>query len=396
MKQFRFSLGGSISPRKRRAIAISASFVVAAILGIAFLVALLGPLADAATPVDKDRASAINSTRQTLLGTAAGLAALTGLLFTARTFSLTRRGQITDRYTKAIGQLASEKLTERLGGIYALEHLMRESGRDHESIVEVLAAFIRITAPFNPDADNSSNPRLTLEHSEGKAWHGRSAPRITHDVQAALHVLGRRPEASEANPLDLRHTDLRGADLANARLDRALLNGSCLRDADLLNARLNEANLGFVQLQNARLSRAKLRKVHAFGMEADGAILNSADLKAANLIMAKLRKAELRDVNLASASLMRAELSEANLARADLSNANLMGAELDGAIFKGAILNGASLRGHLHLEGGEIIRSQATGLTREQLASATFSEETVIPLYLLKGQSSDNDRCPHE
>ncbi|HVQ93484.1 MAG TPA: hypothetical protein VMU51_20775 [Mycobacteriales bacterium] len=49
-------------------------------------------------------------------------------------------------YTKAITQLASDKLTERLGGSYALEHLMAESARDHDTIVEVLAAFIRESA----------------------------------------------------------------------------------------------------------------------------------------------------------------------------------------------------------------------------------------------------------
>jgi len=45
-----------------------------------------------------------------------------------RTFELTEQGQVTDRYTKAIEQLGSDKLDVRIGGIYALERIARDSG----------------------------------------------------------------------------------------------------------------------------------------------------------------------------------------------------------------------------------------------------------------------------
>jgi len=38
---------------------------------------------------------------------------------------LTEQGQITDRYTKAVEQLGSDKLDVRIGGIYALERIAR-------------------------------------------------------------------------------------------------------------------------------------------------------------------------------------------------------------------------------------------------------------------------------
>jgi hypothetical protein len=73
----------------------------------------------------------VNATRQSVLAVAAGLAALIALAFTTRGF-WPSRVQFTDRYTKAIGQLAADGITgKRLGGIYALEHLMSESVRDH-------------------------------------------------------------------------------------------------------------------------------------------------------------------------------------------------------------------------------------------------------------------------
>ena len=53
------------------------------------------------------------------------------------------QGQVTDRYTKAIEQLGSDKLDVRIGGIYALERIARDSARDHPTVMEVLTAFIR-------------------------------------------------------------------------------------------------------------------------------------------------------------------------------------------------------------------------------------------------------------
>jgi hypothetical protein len=56
----------------------------------------------------------------------------------ALNFSLARQGQVTDRYTKAIEQLGSDKLEVRIGGIYALERIAHDSPRDHPTIMEVL------------------------------------------------------------------------------------------------------------------------------------------------------------------------------------------------------------------------------------------------------------------
>src|SRR5215208_1920659 len=47
------------------------------------------------------------------------------------------QGQITERFTRAIDQLGSEKLEIRLGGIYALERIAKDSPRDHLQILEV-------------------------------------------------------------------------------------------------------------------------------------------------------------------------------------------------------------------------------------------------------------------
>ena len=74
----------------------------------------------------------------------AGLFGAGAVIYTARNFSLARQGQVTDRYTKAIEQLGSDKgLDAQIGGIYALERIARDSHVDHPNNIEVLAAFIR-------------------------------------------------------------------------------------------------------------------------------------------------------------------------------------------------------------------------------------------------------------
>jgi hypothetical protein len=74
-------------------------------------------------------AAARDAARGRLLTLGAGLLAAGALLFTARTFTLSREGQVTDRYTKAIDQLGSGKLDVRIGGIYALERIARDSAK---------------------------------------------------------------------------------------------------------------------------------------------------------------------------------------------------------------------------------------------------------------------------
>lgn len=170
----------------------------------------------ALTPVQRE--SAIDAIRGRLLQLGAGLVIAGGLIYTGLTFRLNREGQVTDRYTKAIGQLGHESLDVRLGAIYALERIMIDSERDHPTIVEVLAAYVREHAPLRDKAtsdDQEQSPQA------------EASPKLDTDVQAALTVLGRRPAGrAERGELDLQSTYLAGA----------ILSDSDLSDADLENA----------------------------------------------------------------------------------------------------------------------------------------------------------------
>ena len=65
--------------------------------------------------------------------------------------SADRERRITESFAKAVEQLGSDKLETRLGGIYTLERIARESEREYWPIMETLTAFVREHAPWPPD-----------------------------------------------------------------------------------------------------------------------------------------------------------------------------------------------------------------------------------------------------
>jgi hypothetical protein len=261
-----------------------------------------------------------------LLATAAGLAAVVELGFAARTFYLSRRGQVTDRYAKAVALLASDTMAERVGAVYALEHVMRESAVDHDTVVSLLAAFVRERAP----AGIQSAPVGPVGAGAPKQEE-RGVP--STDVQTALTVLARRPDRTERQYLHLSRTHLDRTDLTDAKLNRANLTDADLTGAVLFRAKLNRANLTDADLTGAALIRAALT----------GAALTRAHLIRADLTRAHLIRAVLSGADLTRAKLNRANLTDADLTRATLRDTFLTGADLTGAVVDATQLTGAVL-----------------------------------------------------
>jgi hypothetical protein len=191
--------------------------------------------------------TARDAARGRLLTLGAGLLAAGALVFTARNFILSREGQVTDRYTKAVEQLGSKELDVCIGGIYALERIARDSAKDHPTVMEVLTAFIREHSREQwppPDTGSPEQERLTRP-----------------DVQAALSVVGRRDAKRDIRRIDLRRATLAGADLYGAHLDSAILRGATLTRADLTRANLRGADLTDATLTGADLTDADLTGV---------------------------------------------------------------------------------------------------------------------------------------
>lgn len=221
--------------------------------------------------IDKaaDRQTAITNTRGNLALLLAGLGAVSGLAFTARTYRLSQTGQLTDRYSKAVEQLGSDQIEVRLGGIYALERLMRDSPADQPTILETLAAFVRQHAPRMPAPTSIKRDRRVLGRRSVTA---SPAERPRQDVQAVLTVLGRRRRVEGESLIDLSRTALRGALLAHAELADAVLAGTDLTRAVLAGADLTGAHLVGAKLMDANLHTAKLHLADFTEADLTGAV----------------------------------------------------------------------------------------------------------------------------
>jgi uncharacterized protein YjbI with pentapeptide repeats len=208
------------------------------------------------------------------------IATIAALLFTAQSLratqsqiGLSEQGQLTDRFGKAVEQLGSDKVDIRLGGIYALERLALDSARDHPTVMEVLTAYVRRSAPKSTCSQLASSDLSQLQLD-------------VHDtVQAAISVIRRRNIAFDIRILDLDNTCLRDANFRGADLIGADLSGAVLSGADLIVADLSGADLSGADLSGADLSVADL----------SGADLSGADLSGADLFAADLFGADLTD-----------------------------------------------------------------------------------------------------
>jgi Pentapeptide repeats (8 copies) len=156
-----------------------------------------------------ERLRAANDVRTPVIAFLVAVGAGATSVFTARSYVLNREGHVTDRYTKAVGQLGDPQSSVRVGGLYALERIGHDSGKDRTTIIYVLGVFIR-------------------EHSK-QPPRGRDDP-LPEDVYAAIRIASRLLRRSDA-VLQLRGADLHGADLSFLRADQVRLDGADLTGA---------------------------------------------------------------------------------------------------------------------------------------------------------------------
>jgi hypothetical protein len=145
-----------------------------------------------------------NEYRKTVAQIIGGAVLLVGLYFTYRRIAaadrsvrISQEGQITERYTRAVDQDdGSKRLEVRLGGIYALERIARDSKEDHWTVLEVLAAYIRENAS-QESAQNSSEARVqpTRELTRPALL---TLPLPSPDIHAALQVIRVNREKGDA------------------------------------------------------------------------------------------------------------------------------------------------------------------------------------------------------
>jgi hypothetical protein len=247
----------------------------------------------------RDRLQLENDFRVTIAQILGGTFLLTGAFFAWRNLRTSDDVQLTNRFSQAVQQLSHQEVEVRLGGIYALERIARDSRKDHWTVMEVLTASIR---------ERTS--------AEGAPRYGR----VPTDLQAIMTVISRRTASHDpaGSYLNLRDCDLRDVILTRAPLRGASFRGSNFVRSELSGADLRRADFTYSDLSRANCSGADFR----------GAALNNVDLRDAHLEKAKFDGAQLIAGKLAGAHMENADFGSADLSGADLSGADIRGADL--------------------------------------------------------------------
>jgi hypothetical protein len=224
-----------------------------------------------------------------------------------QTIRLTEQGQITQRYTTAIDQIGKrgdDFLQTRLGGIYALERLARDSPADQSTIVEVLSAYVRTTAPVRTNGTCAGQPAYPLS-----------------DVQAAITVLGRRNPAEDGlATVDLHNTCLGGVRVGGFGT-RPKFARSNLRGVDMTHADVSIADFAGADLKGANLGGARFE-----GVDFTGTWFGSSDLRGTTFIYSVVGKP------FADASFEQAKIDTETWESLIFYHANLKGAELSKSV----------------------------------------------------------------
>lgn len=288
--------------------------------------------------------------------------------------------QVTDRFTQAIDQLGDDKkITVRLGGIYSLERISKDSTKDYLTIMKILASFVR-------SSSSEVDTFLKNEDEEEEIEY----PAIRTDVQAAITVIGYPNKEFDNLCIDLSATYLYRVNLSESRLIKADLSRSVLIGANLSGAKLSSANLTGADLHSANLCKTDLSKANLLCVSLKHADLSGANLTDANL-NADLSCAYLMNANLTGAELIGANLNGANLSGANLTGADLNGADLINANFSGANLNGANLS-NAKLATANL--REAQNLTYTQLESAKLCR-TILPTNIQLNPNRDCKEAFH-
>lgn len=184
-----------------------------------------------ADPVEQARAEMY--ARDVYIKGIGGLAVIVTAIISWRNLKSTQKGvlvaeekQVTERFAKAVEMLSDENSPHiRLGGIYALERIAKDSEKDHWQVMEILSAFIRSklgkSSSITDMVENQGEPYITATLQEFKDWEidalhdewdreqnqryeydigdmlaGEINPRYrrtpSEDIQAAITAIGRR------------------------------------------------------------------------------------------------------------------------------------------------------------------------------------------------------------
>ena len=192
----------------------------------------------------------------------------------------------TDSYIRAVGQLGEVKIVKikgegeetqsnlevRLGGIYGLERIAKESKTHRRQIIELLCAYI---------VENASGSKLEEQNENASGSELKEPILPPADIIAILDIIEDNRKEWEKwygfNP-NLQYVDFQNIYLANRHFEEFDFRIANLKNASLYNTNLEGAYLNFARLERAELYNARLEGTHL-----TFAVLEKANLTGTNM-----------------------------------------------------------------------------------------------------------------
>ncbi|MDX6559957.1 MAG: hypothetical protein QOF72_3006 [Blastocatellia bacterium] len=215
-----------------------------------------------------------------------------------------------------------------------MERIARDSDIDRETIIEVLTTFVREHIRSGHDTPSET--------------------RVEADVQAAVSVIARRPNAgAETRSLDFYHSGLNDVNFRSGDFRHAMFYYSRLDDASFAGAKLNGAGLSFCRARGAAFTRSTAVGAH--------------------FVNAKYVNGWFLDADLTDSDFYGCDLSGSDFGRryAEEGVPPFPPAVVTNARFTKAKLTGTNLRG--------VNLRTVRGLTSEQLQEAITDDNTLLP-----------------
>lgn len=228
----------------------------------------------------------------------------------------------------------------RLGAVFALGRIARDSRRDFQPIMETLCAYVRENGTAAKDipenvAETINQNLHTKDLSDWLSLIERPRP----DVHAAIGVISQQNDGDSTFRYDLTNACLQRGNLARTNLSNIDLRFARLEGANLLMSILARSILDRARLDGAALYQANAREAVLTHARLDYASLEGALMEEVDLSGATLRFSFLYGAHLEGATLFGCDLTRCNLSFANLSGASIRSVRGFRPEFTGAILN---------------------------------------------------------
>ncbi|WP_162264269.1 pentapeptide repeat-containing protein [Mycobacterium sp. Root265] len=248
--------------------------------------------------------------------------------------ALSGKGQLADRFSNTVELLNSDGTGKRLGAIYALQQIAKESPDYRNAVKNALAGFVRVDS-------------RKLGHECRRVGLAENP-----DLAAAVEILAdQKPENSGGSAAGANKSDSgRWANNATSFVD---LTGACLYARNLERSRLDYARLNGADLGDSAFDSASLRHAR-LGASGSEILTNGSDYVEYIDSIAK------GGLNIAGASFRDANLSDSDLSRiwvrrscgprpslwfdnADLTDSTMWQSVIPDAVFAGTTMDGMKI-----------------------------------------------------